>query len=234
MNNSTATTNNKPKINQCQQPPLDIHSPEEHSPAQRIVLNYRETAPRAVGPDYYVNIDDDEASRFGVHAVGVPGTVAGLLHALDNYGTLDRHTVLEPAIRLAEDGFAADAHHIWAMDHLQSLIDERPERAANFLEMWELLFQRGRMREGDMIRNPLQARALRMIAHDGAAAFYHGQIADAMVNVMRNAGGPITHTDLAGYTVDVTVPLHGRFLGHDLLVMPPPSSGASRNCKSSA
>jgi gamma-glutamyltranspeptidase / glutathione hydrolase len=203
-----------------------IPPPEESNASpRRIVLNYRETAPRAVEGNYYVNLDDDEASRFGVHAVGVPGTVAGLLHALDNYGTLDRETVLAPAIRLAEDGFAADAHHIWAMHHLKSLIDERPERAANFREMWEVLFKRGRMREGEIIRNPLQARALRMIAEQGAAAFYHGPIADAIVHVMQREGGPITHTDLAGYSVDVTAPLRGHFQGHELLTMPPPSSG---------
>lgn len=197
---------------------------DDHAQPRRIVLNYRETAPRAFEHDYYTHLDN-EAGRFGVHAVGVPGTVAGLLHALDNYGTLDRATVLEPAIHAAAEGFAADAHHIWAMNHLQSLINERPERAAHFNEMWELLFKRGRMREGDTIRNPLQARALRLIVEQGAAAFYHGEIADAIVSVMDDNDGPITRTDLTGYTVDITVPLHSRFLDHELLIMPPPSSG---------
>ena len=75
-------------------------------------MTQRETAPAAVGPDYYVNLgtpdDNPFPSRFGPHAVAVPGAVAGLLSALETYGTLDRKTVLAPAIKLADEGWVAD------------------------------------------------------------------------------------------------------------------------------
>src|SRR5688500_17654739 len=81
---------------------------------QSVALNYRETAPAAVGADFYEKHSDPKASTRGGGAVGVPGTVAGLLYALDHFGTLDRATVLAPAIRAAEEGFLVDEHYMLA------------------------------------------------------------------------------------------------------------------------
>ena len=64
-----------------------------------MAIDFRETAPGAVTREYYGALDDDSASRAGVHSVAVPGSVAGLLYALEHYGTLDRATVLEDALR---------------------------------------------------------------------------------------------------------------------------------------
>ncbi len=80
-----------------------------HPRGRAVALDYRETCPAAIGPDYYEKLPD-EASERGVHSCGVPGTVAGLLYALEHYGTLNRATVLAPAIRAAREGFVADGH----------------------------------------------------------------------------------------------------------------------------
>ena len=207
-----------------------IHFPpggpdERERGSRQIVINYRETAPAAVDRDYYVELDDPEASRFGVHAVGVPGTVAGLLHALEHHGTLDRATVLAPAIRAARDGFRADAHHIRAMNHLRELLDERPERGRHFAPLWNRLFAAGTLKEGDLVRNQPKAAALELIARDGAAAFYEGPIAGAIGGVIRANGGAISADDLRSYEPEVIEPLRGRFGAYELFTMPPPSSG---------
>ena len=80
---------------------VHLHNDPRHGTLD-TAINYRETCPGAIGPGSYEDWADPLASRDGGRAVGVPGTVAGLLHALDRYGTLDRETVLAPAIRLAE------------------------------------------------------------------------------------------------------------------------------------
>ncbi len=190
-----------------------------------VAINYRETAPAAVGPDYYVKLDDKSASRDGVHAAGVPGTVAGLLWALEHYGTLDRRTVLAPAIRAAELGFVADADHVGLLDSLQRRLEADPKLAVSGAYIRHQLYRDGEVEVGDTISNPAQARALRLIAQHGADTFYRGEIADAIAQTMQANGGPITKQDLASYTVRVAEPLRGTFQGLDVLSMPPPSSG---------
>lgn len=204
-----------------------IHQPSQddgEAPVQ-VALNYRETAPAAVGPDYYINLDMNRPSRDGIHAVGTPGSVAGLLDALEEYGTLDRATVLAPAIRAAEEGFPADAHYVREVRKTADRLKENPDLRETSSYIWEQLCHRGRVREGDLITNPQQAEALRLIAEQGAAAFYEGEIGEAIVEVMQQHGGPITAADLAGYEISITEPLKGRFQGLDILSMPPPSSG---------
>jgi len=82
-------------------------------PRRSIAIDYRERAPAAIAPDTYERLGNPTASQRGGYAVGVPGTVAGLLLALEEFGTLDRATVMAPAIRAAEEGFASTATTCW-------------------------------------------------------------------------------------------------------------------------
>lgn len=141
-----------------------------------IAINYRETSPAAIGPMTFADLNDPAASRRGGLAVGVPGTVKGLLHALETYGTLDRATVFAPAIELAEDGFAADRHHVDTARSLLAYFDD-PSRRAAYPLVWDRLMRRGTIELGDRITLPGQAQALRLIVQDGADAFYRGPIA---------------------------------------------------------
>ncbi|MHC4081981.1 MAG: gamma-glutamyltransferase [Planctomycetota bacterium] len=190
-----------------------------------VALNYRETAPASVGSGYFVGLADDAASRAGYKASGVPGTVAGLLWALEHYGTLDRKTVLEPAIRAAEQGVAADRYQVWGAGRLAQRLDEAPHLRPAAAYLWEQLCLEGRIAEGDLIRNPGQARALRLIAEHGRDGFYRGPITEAIAACMSAHGGAITAADLAAYRVRVVEPLRGSFRGLEVLSMPPPSSG---------
>ena len=190
-----------------------------------VAINYRETSPAGVGPETYAQLDDPEASRRGGMAVAVPGTVAGLMHALETYGTLDRATVLAPAIALAEGGFQADAHHVRTARSLSNRFARDAGWRERFPLVWERLTAGGTIEVGDRITLPEQARALRLIAERGADAFYRGEIADAIVASVAADGGVLTHDDLAGYSIDVVEPISYELELHRVLSMPPPSSG---------
>jgi gamma-glutamyltranspeptidase/glutathione hydrolase len=187
-------------------------------------LNYRETAPAAVGAGSYESLDA-VASTHGGKAVGVPGTVAGLLLALERFGTLPREQVLAPAIRAAEEGFTADEHFASESRALIRKFREHRDWAERFPLVWNRYLLEGRVKGGDRIRIPEQAAALRLIARDGAVAFYHGPIAAAIVESVARDGGVITREDLAQYAPAAPEPLRFRFKGFEFIGMPPPSSG---------
>jgi gamma-glutamyltranspeptidase / glutathione hydrolase len=188
-----------------------------------IALNYREVAPAGVGPGFYE--DGSRSSTRGGAAVAVPGTVAGLLYALEHYGTMDRRAVLAPAIRLAERGFIADEHYVDSARALARQFEQNAEYKSRFRFVWERFLREGRVNVGDRIRLPEQAQALRLIAERGAGAFYDGPIGEAIVAAVQRDGGVLTAEDLAGYRVDEGEPLTFAFRGRTFLAMPPPSSG---------
>lgn len=188
-------------------------------------INYREQAPAAVGPDYFEKTKDQNASTHGGKAVGVPGTVAGLLYALEKYGTLDRKNVLAPAIRAAEQGFTADQHYVDSAKEALEWLDKQPGRRARFAEFHSQFLLSGSVRPGSLVQLPDQAKALREIAERGADAFVTGPIADALVRVVRGDKGSLTRDDLGAFKVVETAPLKADFLGNSLYMMPPPSSG---------
>lgn len=194
-------------------------------PGRSVALNYRETAPGAVGPDFFASHPDPLASTVGASAAGVPGTVAGLLYALERFGTLDRATVLAPAIRAAEEGFVVDAAFVEAAEEVLEGFQKRPADMERFRFVWTRYLREGRVKVGDHIRVPEQAVALRLIAARGSEAFYRGPIAEAVIRSVESDSGPMTPADLAGYRVVEVEPLRFRFMGRTFLTMPPPSSG---------
>ncbi len=193
---------------------------------QSVAINYRETAPMAVEADFYEKAGTAaDASTRGGSAVGVPGTVAGLLYALEHFGTLDRATVLAPAIRAAEEGFEVDEHYMLAVSDQIKWFDLDASRKKRFAFVWERFLRRGNVNVGDRITLPEQAAALRLIALEGPDAFYRGKIALEILSAVRRDGGPMRAQDLLGYEVARVRPLRYEALGHAFLTMPPPSSG---------
>ncbi len=209
-----------------------------------VALNYRETCPAGVGPDYFEKLDAGggpdaaDASTHGGRAVAIPGTVAGLLAALEQYGTLDRVAVMAPAIRLAREGFAPDIAYAKAAAELSEKFEKQPGWKTRFAFAWERLLARGRFgpqagAEGGgegrperlLIKLPEQAEVLEAIARDGVKAFYEGPIGAEIVRAIQADGGVMTAADLAGYAPASAEPLRFAFEGRTLLMMPPPSSG---------
>jgi len=209
--------------------PLDFSRGQVYEPGPRhVAINYREMAPGTITSDFY---EDDgtsgsaPASRAGATSAGVPGTVAGLLHAHERYGRLTRQQVLAPAIRLAERGFEADEAYVRAADTVRKDFEEHPACRQRFAFVWERHLLSGTVKPGDRIHVPEQAEALRLIARDGASAFYDGPIAEAIVRAIETDGGLITREDLRGYRVQESAPLRFEALGRTFITMPPPSSG---------
>ena len=190
-------------------------------------LNYRETAPASMRPDTFATHEDPLASRYGALSVGVPGNVAGLLEALERWGTLDRATVLAPAIEHAANGFAVNAAYLSAVDWVRSVRARHARLQPMSQWVWDHLCGGGTIAVGDIVRQPGQAEVLRRIARSGAAAFYEGPVAEAIVDTIAAHGGDMSLDDLRGYAPVTAAALRSPlvFDRFTLLSMPPPSSG---------
>ena len=180
-------------------------------------LDYRETAPAAATRDMY--LDDQgavikNASVIGARAAGVPGTVAGLWMAHQRYGKRPWRELLQPAIRLARDGFTASAQ----------MANRIHEAGGGYAGLTNFDHYFGKVRAGEVLRQPELAITLRRIAKGGEREFYHGKTAQLLVAQMQH-GGLITLRDLAGYQAKWREPLTAEWRGMTLLTAPLPSSG---------
>ncbi|MEO1129310.1 MAG: gamma-glutamyltransferase [Planctomycetota bacterium] len=209
-----------------------VDDPRTETPgdAVSVAIDYRERAPAAITPLHFVDLPEDASTRSG-QAVAIPGTVAGLLLALEEFGTMDRRQVLRPAIELARGGFEVDAHYV---EHAQEHIDlARAERAAGEADLrihpfiWDRFLRQGDLQVGDVIRLPEQAKALERIASHGASGFQSGRVAEAIVRAVESdrLGGVLTLEDLRHYRPRVVEPLRRDVMGRTVIAMPPPSSG---------
>ncbi|MGJ8636723.1 MAG: gamma-glutamyltransferase [Phycisphaerales bacterium] len=199
-----------------------IHLPNDptHGTAH-TAINYRETSPYEA--DWF---QDGVSMREGGSSVAVPGTVAGLLYALEHYGTLDRAVVLKPAIDAALEGFVVDEHYQGAADRLIRKYEGKLGELPAGMEMiWTQFLNNGQVQIGDRIVNPEQARALQLIARDGLDAWTSGEIGRAIIQTITDAGGGMQLSDLAAYQVSEVDPIEGMVDGKTLIGMPPPSSG---------
>jgi gamma-glutamyltranspeptidase/glutathione hydrolase len=195
-----------------------------------IALDYRERAPARATRDMYADPADPkkvrpDASQHGPLAIAVPAHVAGLCHALREYGRLDLKSVLEPALRLCREGVPVDRHDIAVQNELMKDFDRHPRYREQFATLYRLYANDGKpWSEGDRFHSPL-ARGLETIARDGADGFYRGEVAEAIVAEVRRGDGLITEGDLAEMKPVVREPISGAFHGRMILSMPPPSSG---------
>ena len=190
-----------------------------------VAIDYREMAPAAATRDMFLGPNgevDDQKARFSHASAGVPGTVAGLIHALESYGTMKLPQVLEPAIRLAEDGFAIPWGLAYALGKARENLQKDPSSAAYFLR------QDGQpMDAGQTLRQTDLAKTLRAIAENGRAGFYEGWVADRIVAEMKSGNGIITLDNLKAYKVVEREPVRGTYRGYEIVSMPPPSSGGT-------
>ena len=182
-------------------------------------LDYREKAPAKAGANMYLDGQGNvipDLSTVGYKAIAVPGSVAGLAYAQRHWGKLSLKQVLEPAIRLAREGYVLD------YDDAKSLHD--PD-LAKFPES-RRIFQRDGdyYRAGDVFKQPELARTLERIA-ENPDDFYHGEMARELAVAMEKGGGLITAEDLANYEVKERQPIRGTYRGYEIISAPPPSSG---------
>ena len=190
-----------------------------------IAIDYRETAPAATTRDVFLDGNgeaDPAKSRDSALSIGVPGTVAGLALAHAKYGS-GKFTLAEliaPAIALARDGIPV------ADDVADSLPRARPRRARWPASAKIFLKPDGSaLAPGDMLMQRDLADTLTAIARDGPRAFYNGPIAERIAAAVQSAGGLMTRADLAAYAPIEHAPVRGSYRGHEIISMPPSSSG---------
>ena len=186
-------------------------------------IDYREIAPLAATRDMYLDSSGNvikDASLVGYKAIGVPGTVAGLALAHKRFGKLPWRELVEPARKLAADGFIVSEYLSRSM---RSKI--YVERMRNFPESWRIFQRNGKpYQPGERFVQPELARTLARIQND-PNDFYRGETARRIVADVQKHGGLLTAKDLEQYKPAVRTPLTGTYRGHEIITMPPPSSG---------
>jgi len=196
---------------------------------REVVIDYREVAPMA--QDAYTWLDETgavkdngNANHIGGLAVGVPGTVAGLEYALENYGSgkLTRQQIMQPAIDMAREGYKAGGTLVGAMN------DYYDYMVTNYKVLGDYYLKDGMPYEvGDVITNNDLADTLELIAKGGKDAFYKGEVAQAIVDTVASYGGVLSMEDLASYEPAIREPVKGTYRGYEIVSCPPASSGGT-------
>ncbi len=186
-------------------------------------IDYREVAPARATRDMFLDEQGNavaDRSRVGPLAAGVPGSVAGLLHAHKQYGRLPLSRVMAPAIALARDGFVVSLEMARSFQAAAGKLSKFPATVAAFFGSDGIP-----PAEGDRLVQPDLAKTLTLIARSGADAFYRGPIAELITREMQASGGLIVRSDLERYAPKERAPVTGTFRDYQIVSMPPPSSG---------
>ncbi|HEX5086118.1 MAG TPA: gamma-glutamyltransferase [Blastocatellia bacterium] len=189
-------------------------------------IDYREMAPAAAHRNVYLNEKGeyiDESSTYGHAAAGVPGTVAGLAYALEKYGTMKWAQVAEPARKLAAEGFP-----VWYQ--LERSLKGASKQLSRYPETKRIFLRDGNPYEaGEIFKQPELAAVFKRMIKQGPREFYEGRTAQLIEETMKraaNGGKPwMTVEDLKNYKPVEREPLRGTYRGHEIITMPPPSSG---------
>lgn len=187
-----------------------------------VMIDARERAPGQATRDMYLDADGNpqpQLSVDGALAAGIPGIPAALDHLAGRYGRLALGESLQPAIKLAREGFAVTPMY-------RRLAEFRHDVLANDPGSREVFLDAGELPElGHVIRQPALATTLERIALEGRDGFYQGELAGRLVDGVRQAGGIWCRSDLAGYRVVEREPVVSRFRGFEVVSAAPPSSG---------
>lgn len=197
-----------------------IHLAEDE---RQTFIDYREMAPAAATRDMFLTDDgavDKQKEYFSLQAAGVPGTVDGMLYALDKYGTLSRREVLAPAIALAEKGFPVSYALARDISGRSMMLGMDAAAQAVFFHP-----DGSHYAMGENFRQPDLAWTLRQIAEHGRDGFYRGPVAEKIATAMDEGDGIMTLEDLANYRTVEREPVRGSFHGFEVVSAPPPSSG---------
>ena len=182
-------------------------------------LDYREKAPLAASANMYLDKEGNvlpNKSTLGGLAVGVPGTVAGLVAIHKKFGKLPWEALIQPAIELAKNGY------IVTSKQASSFENKKEDFVA--INGAETFYAQG-FKAGDRVKNLALAETLKRIAKYGKAGFYEGPVADDLVARVQETGGIITHEDLLVYEPVWRTPINFQYKDLNVYAMGPPSSG---------
>ena len=187
-----------------------------------VFVDARETAPAAATEAMYLNADgsfNSDRAQNGPWSVGIPGLPAMLVHVAEKYGRLPLKQSLQPAIRIARDGFPVYARMERGYAAKRAVMDRYPGTRA--------LFSPGGkpIREGDLFRQRDLANTLQLLADKGFDGFYRGTVANKLVAGVNAQGGKWKASELAGYAVKEREPIRFKYNAWDITTAPPVSSG---------
>jgi gamma-glutamyltranspeptidase/glutathione hydrolase len=177
---------------------------------------------REPAPLVKVDVDFGDAVQVfhvGPSSCGVYGTPAGIATAVERFGSLGLADLAAPAVELARAGVEVSDAQAYIIHLLAPIVTSTPECAATYAPGGTLLHA------GDLVRNPELAETLARFGREGAAPFYTGDIARAVVETLAPAGGIVTAQDLAAYATVPRRPVSSRYRGREVLTNPPPSAG---------
>ena len=191
-------------------------------------IDYREMAPAAAHRDVYLDkngnvIEGEGGPLIGYRAAGVPGTVRGMEMALKKYGSgkLTWAQLVEPARRLAANGFSVTYS-------LARSLKSNDDYLSKYTETKRIYLKGGRFyNEGELFRQPDLAATFARLQRQGPNEFYEGETARLIVADMKRNNGLMTMDDLRGYVPKERAPVRGNYRGHEIISMPPPSSGGA-------
>lgn len=188
------------------------------------MIDFRETAPAAVNRNMYLDSLGNPVAKkslVGPLAAAVPGTVAGLLQALERYGTKHRSDVMARAIEIADGGFLVSSRLADSFDSTLTLFDR--------FESTRKVFLRNGLppRVGEKLRLPDLARTLRLVQERSASGFYEGEVAQRIVAAVRGGNGIMSLRDLASYKAVERNPVKGSYRGYEIISSALPSAGGT-------
>ena len=193
---------------------------------ETVFIDFRERAPQKSSPEMWTIGADGKVvgnqKLEGGKAAAVPGEVAGLLYALENYGTMSREQVIRPAANLAKNGFYVTPTLSNDMKSQFDKLEKYPESAKVFLNQEGLPYE-----VDDLFTNPDMAKTLDIIIKNGKDGFYKGEVAEAIVKTLNKYDGLYTMEDLANYKPLVRQPVKGTYRGYEIISSPSPSSGGA-------
>lgn len=187
---------------------------------KNVTLDYREKAPGKATRDMYLDSAGNpqmHLSQDGHLAAGVPGTVAGLF-AAHKYAKLSFAALIEPAIELAEKGFAITKNEA-------ASLNSHKEEFLNLNTSPTAFVKQTAWKEGDTLIQKDLANTLKRIRDNGQKGFYEGETAKLIVEEMQKAKGIISYEDLKNYTAKERVPMVFNYKNNTIITMPLPSSG---------
>lgn len=180
-------------------------------------IDAREVAPKAATRDMYLTGKSD-ASTVGHLAIAVPGAVAGMAMAMERFGSMKWKEVIEPARRLASNGFPVTYKTAKRMANSGNSIKLFPEASRIFLRNGEF------PKENEVLTQSDLAATLKRLQDSGPREFYEGKTAELIVQEMKDHGGLITMEDLKEYKPKIRKPITGMYKGYEVITAPPPSS----------
>ena len=194
---------------------------------ETFTLDHREKAPAAAHRDLFLNDSGNVIpgmSLFSRAGSGVPGTVDGLIRALEDHGSgkISLRQALAPAIRLAEKGFKISHYEARRFNGYEGFFERNEAAAAIFIRK-----DNKPWKKGDTLVQKDLAKTLKRIAKFGRDGFYSGPVAELIVAEMKRGNGLISHDDLENYSSVYRDPVKGIYKGHEIISMGPPSSGGA-------